>query len=62
MDTSVFMTLPDGRGPLTGSTGRLEKSLHGVKQAGRQWSLLLNITWMEDARVLQSEADPCACK
>ncbi|CAM9242190.1 unnamed protein product, partial [Sphacelaria rigidula] len=52
MDTSVFMKLPEGCGPLTGSTVRLEKSIHGVKQAGRQWFLLLNKTLMEDGGML----------
>ncbi|CAM9900331.1 unnamed protein product [Sphacelaria rigidula] len=62
MDTNVFMKLPEGCGPLTGSTVRLEKSIYGVKQAGRQWSLLLNKTLMEDAGMQQSKADPCVCK
>ncbi|CAN0053474.1 unnamed protein product, partial [Sphacelaria rigidula] len=62
MDTNVFMKLPEGCGPLTGSTVRLEKSIHGVKQAGRQWSLLLNKTLIEDVGMPQSKADPCVYK
>ncbi|CAM9906577.1 unnamed protein product [Sphacelaria rigidula] len=59
MDTTVFMKLPEGCGPLTGSLVRLEKSVYGVKQAGRQWYLLLNKTPMEDVKMSQDEADPC---
>ncbi|CAM9586154.1 unnamed protein product, partial [Sphacelaria rigidula] len=59
MDTNVFMKLPEGCDPSTGSTVRLEKSIYGVKQAGRQWSLLLDKTLMEDVKMSRSKADPC---
>ncbi|CAM9459048.1 unnamed protein product [Sphacelaria rigidula] len=59
MDTNVFMKLPKGCGPLTGSTVRLEKSIYGVKRAGRQRSLLLSKPLMEDVKMAQSKADPC---
>ncbi|CAM9769820.1 unnamed protein product [Sphacelaria rigidula] len=59
MYTNVIMKLPEGCDPLTGSTVRLEKSIYGVKQAGRQWSLLLNKNLMEDVKMSQSKADPC---
>ncbi|CAM9740698.1 unnamed protein product [Sphacelaria rigidula] len=59
MDTSVFMELLEGCGNLTGGTVRLEKSIYGVTQVGRQCPLLLNKTLMEDVRMSQSKADPC---
>ncbi|CAN0008532.1 unnamed protein product [Sphacelaria rigidula] len=62
MDTNVFMKLPEGCSPLTGSTVTLEKSIYGIKQAGRQWFLLLNKTRMEDVGMPQSKADPCVYK
>ena len=51
MDTNVFMKLPNGCGTLTGDVVRLEKAIYGVKQSGRQWSLLLNKTLTEDAGI-----------
>ncbi|CAN0051707.1 unnamed protein product [Sphacelaria rigidula] len=62
MNTNVFMKLPHGCGPFTGSSARLQKSTYGIKQAGRQWSLLLNNTLMEDAGISQSKVDPCVYK
>ncbi|CAM9867548.1 unnamed protein product [Sphacelaria rigidula] len=62
MDTGVFIKLPDGCVPLTENTVRLEKFVYGIKQAGRQWSLLLNKTSMEGARMSQTKAEPCVYK
>ncbi|CAM9781770.1 unnamed protein product, partial [Sphacelaria rigidula] len=62
VDTNVLMKLPDGCGPQTGSTVTLEKFIYGVKQAGRQRSILLNQTLMEDAGMSQSKTDPCVYK
>ena len=59
MDTNVFMKLPNGCGTLTGDVVRLEKATYEVKQAGRQWSLLLNKTLTEDRGMTQSKAEPC---
>ncbi|CAM9746226.1 unnamed protein product [Sphacelaria rigidula] len=56
VDTNVFMKLQDGCGPLTGDTVRLEKSIYGITQVGRQWSLLLDETLMEDAGMSQSKS------
>ncbi|CAN0093639.1 unnamed protein product, partial [Sphacelaria rigidula] len=41
MDTDVYMRLPEGCSVLTDMTVKLEKSISGIKQAGRQWSRLL---------------------
>ncbi|CAM9967105.1 unnamed protein product, partial [Sphacelaria rigidula] len=46
LDTNVFMKLSERCGQLIGSTVRLDKSVYGVKQAERQWPLLLNKTLM----------------
>ncbi|CAM9822354.1 unnamed protein product [Sphacelaria rigidula] len=40
----------------------LNGSIYGFRQAGRQWSLLLNKSLMEEARMSQREADPCVYK
>lgn len=47
---------PDGCGRLSGDTVRLDRSLHGLKQAGRQWSVLLANVEIGDA-VEQSKSD-----
>ena len=62
MDTDVYMKLPPGCGQKTDTVVRLEKAIYGVKQAGRQWSLLLNKTLIEEAEMVQSKADPCVYK
>ncbi|CAM9889209.1 unnamed protein product [Sphacelaria rigidula] len=62
MDTTIFIKLPGGCGPSTGSTVRLEKSIYGIKQGGRRWSLLRNKTLMEDTGVSQSAAHSCVYK
>ncbi|CAN0051842.1 unnamed protein product [Sphacelaria rigidula] len=36
MDTDVYMRLPEGFSVLTDVTVKLEKSIYGIKQAGRQ--------------------------
>ena len=37
----VFMRLPEGCGVLSGKIVKLNKSLHGLKQASRQWYAML---------------------
>ncbi|CAM9888938.1 unnamed protein product, partial [Sphacelaria rigidula] len=59
MDADVYMRLPEGCSVWTYVTVKLEKSIHGVKQAGRQWSRLLCQTLLEDVGMVQCEADPC---
>ena len=41
------MTLPDVCGDMSGKTVRLNRSLHGLKQSGRQWAGLLVETVVE---------------
>ena len=37
----VFMRLPEGCGALSGKNVNLNKSLHGLRQASRQWYAML---------------------
>ncbi|CAN0023247.1 unnamed protein product, partial [Sphacelaria rigidula] len=62
MDTDVYMRLPEGCHVLTDVTIELGKSIHGIKQGGRQWSRLLCRTLLEDVGMVQCEADPCVFK
>ncbi|CAM9682620.1 unnamed protein product, partial [Sphacelaria rigidula] len=62
MDTDVYMRLPEGCSVLTDVTVKLEKSIDGIKQAGRQWFRLLCINLLEDVGMMQCEADPCVFK
>ncbi|CAM9949757.1 unnamed protein product, partial [Sphacelaria rigidula] len=59
VDTELYMRLPEGFSVLTDVTVKLEKSIYGIKQAGRQWSRLLCQTLLEDVGMVQCEADPC---
>ena len=47
--TEIFLRLPPGRGRLsrTGRVVRLNKALHGLKQSGRSWYMLLLRTLVE---------------
>ncbi|CAM9893445.1 unnamed protein product, partial [Sphacelaria rigidula] len=62
MDTEVYMRLPEGCSVLTDVTVKLEKSIYGIKQVGRQWSRLLCQTLLEDVGMVKCEADPCLFK
>lgn len=62
MDPHLFMKLREGCDPLTGNRVRLDTSIHGINEAGRQWPLVLNTTLMEDTGMSQSKADPCVYK
>ena len=62
MDTDVFMQMPEGCKEMTGRVVKLEKSVYGIKQAGRQWSRLLCKTLVEDVGMIQCGADPCVFK
>ena len=52
------MKLPDGCGDMSGKIIRLNRSLYGLKQSGRQWAGLLVETVVEFG-MEQSRADPC---
>ncbi|CAN0007851.1 unnamed protein product, partial [Sphacelaria rigidula] len=62
MDIDVYMRLHEGCSVLTDVTVKLEKSIYGIKQAGRQWFCLLCQTLPEDVGMVQCEADPCVFK
>ncbi|CAM9316399.1 unnamed protein product, partial [Sphacelaria rigidula] len=60
MDTDVYMRLREDCFVLTDVTVKMEKSIYGIKQAGRQWSRLLCQTLLEDiGGMVRCEADPC---
>ena len=40
LDYYVYMKLPDGCRDKSGETVKLNKAVYGLKQAGRQWSLI----------------------
>ena len=53
------MRLSPGCGKLSGKIIRLFKCQYGLKQAGREWHLLL-VRWLvEMMRVKQCQAEPC---
>ena len=41
LNEDVFMRLPEGCGALSGNIVKLNKSLHGLRQASRQWYAML---------------------
>ena len=41
LNEDVFMRLPEGCGALSGNIVELNKSLHGLRQASRQWYAML---------------------
>ena len=53
------MRLPPGGGELFGKVVKLLKCQYGLKQAGREWHLLL-VTWLvEKIGMEQCKAEPC---
>ena len=52
------MKLPDGCGDMSGKTVRLNRSLYGLKQSGRQWAGLLVDTVVEYG-MEQCRTAPC---
>ena len=47
LDAEICMKLPDGCGDMSGKNARLNRSLYGLKQIGRQWAGLLVETVVE---------------
>ena len=41
LDAEIYMKLPDGCGDVSRKIVRLNRSLYGLKQSGRQWAGLL---------------------
>ena len=57
LDYDVHMKLPDGCGDKSGEIVKLNKAVHGLQQAGRQWSLRLTQVLVENAGMEQCKAD-----
>ena len=55
----ISMRLPPGCGELSGKVVRLLKCQHGLKQAGREWHMLLVIWLVEAIGLEQCKAEPC---
>ena len=58
LDAEIYMKLPDVCGDMPGKIVRLNRSLHGLNQSGRQWAGILIETVVEYG-VEQCSTDPC---
>ena len=59
LEEEIYMRLPPGCGELSGKAVKLLKCQYGLKQAGREWHLLL-VTWLvEEIEMEQCEAESC---
>ena len=59
LQEEIFMRLPQGCGDLSGKVVKLLKCQYGLKQAGREWHLLL-VNWlMEELQMEQCKAEQC---
>ena len=58
-DFNVFMKLPDGCGDKSGKVGKLNKSVYGLKQAGRRWAMHLGDGIIRKIGMKQYNKDPC---
>ena len=58
-DFNVFMKLPDGCGDNSGRVVKLNKSVYGLKQAGRRWAMRLGDVLVSKVEMEQCKADPC---
>ncbi len=61
LDEEIYLRLPPGCENDSGSTVRLNKSIYGLKQAGRAWNSLLTSTLKEQG-FSQNLADPCTVR
>ena len=57
LDFNVFMKLPDGCGDKNGKVVKLNKSMYGLKQAGRRWATHLGDVIVRKIRMEQCKAD-----
>ena len=58
-EEEIYICLPPGCGRLSGKVVKLLKCQYGLKQAGREWHLLL-VTWLvEKTGMEQCKAEPC---
>ena len=56
---NIFMRLPPGCGEPSGKIVRFLKCQYGLKQAGREWCMLL-VNWLvEEVNLEQCKAEPC---
>ena len=53
------MKLPDGCGDTSGRVVKLNKSVYGLKQAGRRWAMRLGDVLVSKVGMEQCKADPC---
>ena len=56
------MKLPDGCGDKSGKVVKLNKSVHGLKKAGRRWAMHLGDVIVRKIRMEQRKADPCVSR
>ena len=59
LDFNVFMKLPDGCGDKSGEVVKLNKSVYGLKQAGRRWAMHLGDVIVRKIGMEQCKTDPC---
>ena len=59
LDFNVFMKLLDGCGDKSGRVVKLNKSVYGLKQAGRRWAMRLGDVLVSKVEMEQCKADPC---
>ena len=59
LEEEIYLRLPPGCGELSGKVVKLLKCQYGLKQAGREWHLLL-VTWLvEKIGMEKCKAEPC---
>ena len=60
LDEAVYMRLPAGFGDVSGEVVLLQRAVYGLREPGRQWSLLLvSRVLLQKIGMGQSKADPC---
>ena len=59
LDFNVFSELPDGCGDKSGKVVKLNKSVYGLKQAGRGWAMHLGDVIVPKIGMERCKADPC---
>ena len=59
LEEEMYMRLPPGCGELSGKVVKLLKCQYGIKQAGREWHLLLVMWLVEKIGMEQCKAEPC---
>ena len=47
---------------MSGEAVLLQRALHGLRQAGKQWSLQLSRALLKETGIEQSKADPCVSR